>query len=115
MAVMGAFVLFFIIRMAGATMEQKEDAEFSMSLSEDRFRSLIQNSTDATMVVADGGLCTFVSPAITELSGWEPDEFVGRPATDFVHPDDRDRLAGRLGSQFETIAGHRARPVPHGP
>ena len=26
---------------------------------------------------------------------------VGRTATDFVHPDDRDRLADRLGAQFE--------------
>ena len=54
MAIMGGFVLFFIIRMAGATMEQKEDAESSMRLSEDRFRSLIQNSTDATIVVGGG-------------------------------------------------------------
>ena len=101
MAIMGSFVLFFIIRMAGATMEQKEEAESSMSLSEDRFRSLIHNSTDATIVVGDGGLCLFVSPAITELSGWEPSEMMGRTATDFVHPDDRDRLAARLGAQFE--------------
>ncbi len=101
MAIMGSFVLFFIIRMAGATMEQKEEAESSMSLSEDRFRSLIHNSTDATIVVGDGGLCLFVSPAITELSGWEPNEMMGRTATDFVHPDDRDRLAARLGAQFE--------------
>jgi diguanylate cyclase (GGDEF)-like protein/PAS domain S-box-containing protein len=102
MALMGAFVLFFIIRMAGATMEQKEEAEFSMGLGEDRFRSLIQNSTDATIVVAEGGRCTFASPAITQLAGLKPSEIVGRPATDFVHPDDRDRLANRLGSQFET-------------
>ncbi len=100
MAIMGGFVLFFIIRMAGATMEQKEDAESSMRLSEDRFRSLIQNSTDTTIVVGEGGLCTFVSPAITPLLGLEPNEMLGRSATDFVHPDDRDRLADRLGEQF---------------
>ena len=55
LAVMGAFVLLFIIRMAGATMEQKEDAEASTRLSEDRFRSLIQNSSDATLVMGAGG------------------------------------------------------------
>ena len=101
MAIMGGFVLFFIIRMAGATMEQKEDAESSMRLSEDRFRSLIQNSTDTTIVVAEDGSCTFVSPAITPLLGLEPGEMVGRRATDFVHPDDRDRLADRLGAHFQ--------------
>src|ERR1019366_3760033 len=63
LALMGAFIVFFIIRMAGATMEQKEDAETSMRLSEDRFRSLIQNSSDVTLVINGDGLCSYVSPA----------------------------------------------------
>jgi diguanylate cyclase (GGDEF)-like protein/PAS domain S-box-containing protein len=101
MAVMGAFILFFIIRMAAATVEQREEAESSMRISEDRFRSLIQNSRDATIVMDETGVCTFVSPAIVHLVGLEPKDLLGRAATDFVHPDDRDRLAERLGSQFE--------------
>ena len=101
LAFMGAFVLFFIIRMAGATVEQKEDAEATMRLSEDRFRSLIQNSSDATLVMDDEGICTYVSPAVTDLLGFEPSELVGRRATDFVHPDDRDRVRDRLGPEFQ--------------
>ena len=98
MAIMGAFVLFFIIRMAGATMEQKEEAESSMRLSEDRFRSLIQNSSDATIVVGGrrGVHATSARPS-SPLLGLEPSEMVGRRATDFIHPDDRERLADRLG------------------
>ena len=101
LALMGAFVLFFIIRMAGATAQQKEEAEASMRLSEDRFRSLIQNSSDTTMVMGAAGECTYVSPAITELLGFVPTDLVGRLGTDFVHPDDRDRVRSRLGAQFE--------------
>ncbi len=100
LAVMGAFVLLFVIRMAGATMAQKEDAEASMRLSEDRFRSLIQYSSDATLVIGDAGLCTYVSPAVVTLLGTEPSDMVGRRATDFVHPDDRDRVTDRLGAQL---------------
>jgi diguanylate cyclase (GGDEF)-like protein/PAS domain S-box-containing protein len=105
LALMGAFVLFFIIRMAGATAQQKEDAEASMRLSEDRFRSLIQNSSDTTMVMDAAGLCTYISPAITELLGREPSEVVGRLGTDFVHPDDRARVEGRLGADFHAPEG----------
>ena len=101
LAVMGAFVLFFIIRMAGATVEQKEEAESSMSLSEDRFRSLIQHSSDTTLVVDDDGLCTYVSPAVTPLLGFEPRELIGLRSTDLAHPDDRDRLRDRLGLEFQ--------------
>ncbi len=105
MALMGAFVLFFIIRMAGATMEQKEDAESSMRLSEDRFRSLIQNSSDTTLVVDDEGFCTFVSPAVTQLLGLDPGDLVGRRSTDFIHPDDQDRVRLQLGSEFHATPG----------
>ncbi len=105
LAVMGAFVLVFIIGMAGATTAQKEDAEASMRLSEDRFRSLIQNSSDATMVMDQAGVCTYVSPAITELIGLGADELIGRPATDFVHPDDRDRVRDRLGLHLKPSHG----------
>ena len=104
LAVMGAFVLVFVIRMAGATMGEKEKAEASTRLSEDRFRSLIQYSSDATVVIGEGGICTYVSPAIVALLGMEPGDLVGRLATDTVHPDDRDRVRDRLGAQFRRHA-----------
>jgi diguanylate cyclase (GGDEF)-like protein/PAS domain S-box-containing protein len=101
LAVMGAFVLFFVIRMAGATMEQKERAEATTRLSEDRFRSLIQNSSDATLVIDAEGLCTYVSPAITTLLGMEPDQLVGTRPTSLIHPDDHDRVRNRLGPALQ--------------
>ena len=96
LAIMGAFVLVFVIWMAGVTMRKKELAELQMSLSEDRFRSLIQDSSDITMVMSEGGFCTYVSPATQMLLGYTPGDIVGRIATDLVHPDDRDRVATRL-------------------
>jgi len=101
LALMGAFILVFIIRMAGATMEKKEDAEASTRLSEDRFRSLIQNSSDATLVISAEGLITYASPAVTPLLGFQPDELLDRQATDYVHPDERGRVRDRLGSQLQ--------------
>jgi diguanylate cyclase (GGDEF)-like protein/PAS domain S-box-containing protein len=105
LAAMGAFIILFVIRMAGAIMKEKEEAETSMRLSEERFRSLIQNSSDATLVMDGEGRCTYVSPGIHDLTGLEPDEFTDRLATDFVHPDDRDRVRDRLGQEFQALSG----------
>jgi diguanylate cyclase (GGDEF)-like protein/PAS domain S-box-containing protein len=102
LAFMGCFVLIFVIRMVGATVQQKEEAESSLRSSEDRFRSLIQNSSDATLVMDEEGLCTYVSPAVTELLGYAPSELLGKRATDFVHPDDHDRVRERLGQEFQS-------------
>jgi len=98
---MGAFVLVFVIRMAGATMEQKEAAEGAVRLSEDRFRSLIQNSSDVTMIIDDEGFFRYLSPAVEQLLGYRPLALVGRRATDYVHPDDQEYLRLRLGDEFQ--------------
>ena len=101
LAFMGAFVLFFVIRMAGAAMEQKERAEAHVIQSEDRFRSLIQNSSDVTVVVAEG-IYRYVSPSVTAMLGFEPGELVGRPSSEFVHDDDRERVSARIRSDTST-------------
>ena len=105
LTVMGAFVLFFVIRMAAAIMEQnemamaqKEEAETTLRLSEDRFRSLIQNSSDVTMILGDQGVFRYVSPAIKDLLQYEPEELIGRLATDFVQHEDLDTVLKMLGS-----------------
>jgi len=94
LALMGTFVLFFVIRMAGVVMEQKEEAEESLRLSEDRFRSLIQNSSDATIVVGEDGCFSYVSPVVNQLLGYDPSHLVGAWATDFIHPEDREYVRG---------------------
>ena len=101
LSMMGVFVLFFVIRMAGATMEQKEEAEVAVRLSEDRFRSLIQNSSDVTMIIDEEGLYRYLSPAVHELLGYEPRELVGTRATDYVHSDDWALLRRRLDAEFQ--------------
>ena len=108
LTVMGAFVLVFVIRMAGAIMEQKEtmmeqkeEAEATLRLSEDRFRSLIQNSSDVTMILGDMGTFRYVSPAIKDLLQYEPDELIGLRSTDFVHPDDLEFVQRLLGVEFQ--------------
>ena len=101
LSTMGAFVLVFVIRMAGATMEQKEAAEGAVRLSEDRFRSLIQNSSDVTMIIDDEGFFRYLSPAVEQLLGYRPLALVGRRATDYVHPDDQEYLRLRLGDEFQ--------------
>ncbi len=115
LGLMGAFVLVFVIRMAGATIEQKEEAEASMRASEERFRSLVQNSTDTTFVMgAEGRHHATPARPRRRCSGWIPSDVVGRRATDLVHPEDRPRVEAQLAARVQTVLGHRAHPVPHG-
>ena len=58
--------------------------------SEERFRSLIQNSVDVSMVVRADGTIAYESSAAERVLGVRPDERVGQPAFQLVHPEDRE-------------------------
>ena len=100
LGLMGAFVLVFVIRMAGAAAEQKEDAEAAMRASEDRFRSLVQHSSDTTLVIRTDQTITYASPATVSLLGRAPEAVVGVTALELVHPDDRERAALQLAARL---------------
>jgi diguanylate cyclase (GGDEF)-like protein/PAS domain S-box-containing protein len=102
LALLGVFVLVFVIRMAGATMEQKEEAERSLRRSEDRFRSLVQNSSDTTLVIGEGRLITYASPATVSLLGRQPEEIVGRPDKELLHPDDTELVEVQLADRLQS-------------
>ena len=102
LALLGVFVLVFVIRMAGATMEQKEEAELSVRRSEDRFRSLVQNSSDTTLVIGEGRLITYASPATASLLGLQPGEIVGLSDTQFLHPEESELVQVQLADRLQS-------------
>jgi diguanylate cyclase (GGDEF)-like protein/PAS domain S-box-containing protein len=97
LGLMGLFVLLFVIRMAGATMGRMEEAE-------DRFRSLVQNSSDTTLVIGQGMVVNYASPATVALLGLQPEDVEGRRANEFVHPDDRERVELQFAARLQSKA-----------
>jgi PAS domain S-box-containing protein len=78
--------------------------------SEERFRALIEKSTDMVQVLDGEGRITFWSPSTTETLGWREDEAVGRHALDWVHPEDRERFSALL-TQLLARPGGRERAL----
>ncbi|GGO28647.1 PAS domain S-box protein [Deinococcus humi] len=57
------------------------------------YRKLTDFSSDVVSVIALDGQTQFVSPAVTRMLGYTPEERVGLNVFDGIHPDDRDRVA----------------------
>jgi PAS domain S-box-containing protein len=55
------------------------------------------------------GTCLSASPAFARLLGYEPDELVGHPGAELLHPDDRFRLARARASRSRTTFEARLR------
>jgi PAS domain S-box-containing protein len=68
---------------------ERKQAEEALLESEERFRSLVRNSSDIVTVFTPEGIVTYQSPALRRVLGYEPDELIGRNGFDYVHPDDR--------------------------
>jgi PAS domain S-box-containing protein len=62
----------------------------------DWYRTLVEELNDLATVVDPDGTITYVSPAVTRILGYDPDELVGHEGYEFVHPEDRERNADAL-------------------
>lgn len=57
------------------------------------YRTVVEGVNDIVTVVDPDGTITYVSPAITRVLGYDPDELVGHEGYEFVHSDDQARTA----------------------
>ena len=76
--------------------------------SEERFRSLVQYSSDIITILEADGTVRYVSPAVQRVTGYKPEEQVGTNAFGSVHPDDREQA-------LNTFAKVLKRPGLHPP
>jgi two-component system, cell cycle sensor histidine kinase and response regulator CckA len=76
--------------------QQRRQAEAALRASEERFRALVENSSDALLLIDAVGRVTYFSPSSSRHLGWGSEEIVGESIFDFLHPDDRDAVSVRL-------------------
>ena len=65
--------------------------------SEARLRSITDGMADVVTRLRRGGASNYISPSISSLLGYQPHEMAGQSSLNFVHPDDRDLVAGVIG------------------
>ena len=74
---------------------------------EARFRALAEGSADVLFQTDVVGRCVWVSPFVTDVLGWEPEQVVGRSLVPLQHPGDREVAnERRLAALSERGGGH---------
>lgn len=68
-------------------------AEEVLRSNDTLFRALIEHSSDIIVQLNAQGFLTYVSPCVTHIMGYAPDDLLGRFALDLVHPSDLERMS----------------------
>ncbi|MEL7833231.1 PAS domain S-box protein [Fodinibius sp. Rm-B-1B1-1] len=66
--------------------------ERQLALSEQRFKSLVQNGGDLIAILDREANFTYLSQTYVNVLGMHPEDYIGVNAYQFVHPDDRARI-----------------------
>jgi two-component system cell cycle sensor histidine kinase/response regulator CckA len=78
-------------------------AEEALKESEERFRNLVETTSDLVWEVDTIGAYTYVSPRIGEMLGYEPGELLGKTPFDLMAPEESKRIS----DLFRTIVVSR--------
>ncbi len=88
---------------------ERQQAEQSLSVREEQYRSIVETARDAIYTLDTEGNIISLNPAFETMTGWAIDEVIGKPFTLLTHPDDipiamtafRQVLAGEIPVAFE--------------
>jgi PAS domain S-box-containing protein len=87
-AVVALIVQTTIIVLLLLNMRRRRVAEKELSASEQRYRTLIETIRDLVFIIDKKGTLEYLNPEFETITGYAPIEFIGRPFTEILAPQD---------------------------
>ena len=72
---------------------ESETAKKALFDAEKKLEKIIVNISDVITITDITGIINYMSSNIEKQFGWTPRDLIGKTGLDFIHPDDRDRIA----------------------
>jgi diguanylate cyclase (GGDEF)-like protein/PAS domain S-box-containing protein len=80
----------------GLAAARREQVAAELARAEQRFRTLVQHSSDLVLVLDRDGTIGYTTSAAESVVHHSPEQLVGRTVVELVHPGDRDALLDQL-------------------
>jgi len=71
---------------------ERRQMEEKLRLSEEKYRSLVESTSDCIWEVDANGCFTYLSPKFQDLLGYAPEEFLGRAPSDLIPENERPQV-----------------------
>ena len=89
---------------------ERKHAQEQLAASEERFRALLERSTDAISLLDRQGRRLYATPASARIVGYEPTECIGEETFGLIHPEDvqqvRDVFAAIVQQPGKSLPAH---------
>ncbi len=91
---------------------ENRKAELLLKENEEKFKTIIEYSFDAIIIIDEVGIIKYASPSIHRLLGFEAEELLGKNGFDFIYHEDvasvQQKLAAIVANQEESFADYRS-------
>jgi len=78
---------------------ERKTQQRALAASEARYRLIADNASDLIMQCDLRGRISYVSPSVKAVTGYDAEDLVGRPALDFINPEDRAEIEIAVAAQ----------------
>jgi two-component system, cell cycle sensor histidine kinase and response regulator CckA len=85
---------------------QRREVERRLAESEEMYRNLLDNISEAVYRTDADGTLLFISAGIERVIGYKPEEVIGRNFSEFIHPED----VNFIRDEFRRLAQNLLRP-----
>lgn len=72
---------------------ERKQAEEAVKESRERFRNLVETTSDWVWEVNENGVYIYASPKVRDILGYAPEEVLGKSLLDFMPPEEAQRVA----------------------
>ncbi len=99
--------------MTGEDLTARRQAEIALRESEARYRNIFNAVYDVIYTIEPDGTLSSISPSAERMTGWRPEEWIGKHFAPVVHPDDQPKVQEILDRLFagESYPGAEIRIV----
>ena len=71
---------------------ERKRSEHALRFSEEKFRSIVETTKDWVWTIDNDDRLVYSNPAVEQMLGYRPEELIGKPITELLHPKQCDAV-----------------------